>query len=481
MTLADKTTAKQPAAPAVPHFTVDERIARGRAARGECPRTSHSGFELVPSRDAVAILESQAPSRVPELVPIRYGRMLVSPFTFYRGAAAVMAHDLASTPRSGLQAQLCGDAHLANVGGFASPERTLVFDLNDFDETLPGPFEWDVKRLATSFEVAGRDRNFSAAQRRKAVLRVLGAYRESMRGFASMRNLDVWYSRLDAADVEARLRAQHAMKQARKVELAAARAHTKDSLKAFAKLTEVVDGELRIVSDPPLIVPLRELAEASDVPGEEIERELHTAFRNYRRTLQRNRGRLLEQFRWVELARKVVGVGSVGTRCFILLLLGRDNDDPLFLQIKEAQASVLEPYLGRSSFANNGQRIVAGQRFMQAASDIFLGWVHLGKTLDGVPRDFYVRQLWDWKTSVDLDTIVPKALELYGGLCGWILARAHARSADRVAITSYLGKGDAFDQAVAEFAAAYADQNEKDHGALVQAARDGRITAEEGV
>jgi uncharacterized protein (DUF2252 family) len=471
-------------APMVPHFTAAERAARGRAARAECPRAGHTALDP-PDRDPVAILEEQAASRVPELVPIRYGRMLVSPFTFYRGAAAIMAHDLAPTPRAGLQVQLCGDAHLANFGGYASPERTLVFDLNDFDETLPGPFEWDVKRLATSFEIAGRDRGFTQAQRDRSVLRVVRAYREAMRQFAEMTDLDVWYARLDVSQLESDLRAGRQTKATQtivdRLEKASAKARTKDSMKAFSKLTEEVDGEPRIAADPPLIVPARDLVTQSEIPIEEIIQELHATFRNYRRTLQRDRRHLLEQYRWIDLAHKVVGVGSVGTRCFIVLLMGRDNADPLFLQIKEAQRSVLEPMLGRSEFANSGQRVVEGQRLMQAASDIFLGWIHLKRTLDGPERDFYVRQLWDWKVSVDLDLILPEGLDAYARVCGWTLARAHARSGDRIAIASYLGKADTFDRAVHKFARAYADLNERDHATVRKAAQDRRITAVDGV
>jgi uncharacterized protein (DUF2252 family) len=476
-----KKDGKPASAAAVAHFTAAERAARGRAARAECPRSSHAGFELAGDRNPVAILEAQASSRVPELVPIRYGRMLVSPFTFYRGAAAVMAYDLTPTPRAGLQVQLCGDAHLSNVGGYASPERTLVFDLNDFDETLPGPFEWDLKRLAASFEIAGRDRDFSEAERATAVLAAVRAYREWMRKLASARNLDVWYARLDVETIERNLHEQLAKHQAAGVAKAAAKARTKDSLKAFAKLTHLVDGEPRIVSDPPLIVSAADLAQQAGIQYERLEGVIHQLFREYRRTLQPDRRHLLEEFRIVDLARKIVGVGSVGTRCWILLLLGRDGDDPLFLQIKEAQASVLEPYLGKSKYKNHGQRVVAGQRLMQATSDIFLGWVHSKETLDGAERDFYVRQLWDWKTSVDLDTILPEGLELYGGICGFLLARAHACSGDRIAIASYLGKGDTFDRALAEFAVAYADQNERDHAALRKAADEGRITVQEGL
>jgi uncharacterized protein (DUF2252 family) len=477
----EKTNGKGATRSAVPHFTAEERAARGRAARADCPRSGHAGFEPARDRDPIAILEAQAASRVPELVPIRYGRMLVSPFTFYRGAAAVMAHDLAQAPRAGLQAQLCGDAHLANVGGYASPERRLVFDLNDFDETFPGPFEWDVKRLAASFEIAGRDRGFTGRQRTAAVLTALRSYRECMRTFAGLGNLDVWYAHLDVDAIEAELRRQQDRKQARNVAQAAAKAQTKDSLKAFAKLTREVDGEPRLISDPPLIVPVGELAQQAGIPADRIVASLHGLYRRYRRTLQGDRRHLSEQFRWLDVARKVVGVGSVGTRCWIVLLVGRDNDDPLFLQVKEAQPSVLEPYLGKSRYVNQGQRVVEGQRLMQAVSDIFLGWVRADETLDGVPRDFFFRQLWDWKTSVDLDTILPRGLELYGHVCGFLLARAHARSGDRIAIAAYLGKSEAFDRALLEFARAYADQTERDHDALRQAAGAGRIAAQSGL
>lgn len=466
-------------APAVLHFTPAERAARGRAARAEAPRTSHATLDPASGRDPVAVLDADTPSRIPELVPIRYGRMLTSPFAFYRGAASVMAQDLAPTPRSGLHVQLCGDAHLANFGGFASPERELVFDLNDFDETHVGPFEWDVKRLAASFEIAGRHREFSDADRRAALLGVVRAYREAMRGFAELRNLDVWYSRLDVTQLAAEIRAAHDKAMGKRLARNAAKARTKDSLKAFAKLTHEVDGERRIVSDPPLVVPLAELLpedEARDATD-----ELHELIRRYRSTLQRDRRHLLEQYRFVDIARKVVGVGSVGTRCWIVLLLGRDDADPLFLQVKEAGPSALEGPLGRSPFQNHGQRVVEGQRLMQASSDIFLGWIRVTQGLDGLQRDFYVRQLWDWKTSVDLEAILPKGLLLYATVCGWTLARAHARSGDRIAIAAYLGKGDVFDRAVADFATAYADLNERDYDALGEAVHSGRIEAQEGV
>jgi uncharacterized protein (DUF2252 family) len=465
----------------VAHSTLEERAARGKAARTGTPRASHSTLDVASTRDPVALLERQALTRVPQLVPIRYGRMLVSPFTFFRGAAIAMAHDLAGTPRSGLNVQLCGDAHLANFGGYASPERELVFDINDFDETHPGPFEWDVKRLAASVEVAARDREFEAADRREAVLAAVGAYRQAMRAFATMGNLEVWYARLSATAIEERLAAQHDKARAKVFERAVAKARTKDNLKAFSKMTEEVDGRPRIVSDPPLIYPIRDLIERfGHEEGfdniNQVEENLRAVFRTYRRSLQRDRRKLLEEFSYCDLAHKVVGVGSVGTRCWILLFLGCDRGDPLFLQAKQAQASVLESVLSNSEFDSHGQRVVEGQRLMQSASDIFLGWVAQS---DG--PDFYVRQLWDWKTSVKLEAILPAGLVEYARLCGWILARAHARSGDRVAIASYLGKSDVFDRAIADFATAYAGLNERDHAALAAAARDGRITAREGV
>ena len=464
--------------PVVQPTTEADGAAQGRAARAEAPRSSHSMLDASSDRDPVGLLEDQAASRVPELVPIHFGRMLASPFTFYRGAAVIMAHDLASTPRAGLSAQLCGDAHLSNFGGFASPDRTLVFSVNDFDETLPGPFEWDVKRLAASFEIAGRERGFSDAERRTAVLRGLRAYRKAMRNFARMNQLDVWYSRLDAEAITAQLQAEVSTRKAKAAEKDMAKARTKDSLKAFAKLTRIVDGKPRIVSEPPLIVPIRELV--ADAAGRDFEEKIRNLMQVYRRSLQYDRRILLEDYRYVDMARKVVGVGSVGTRDFVILLLGRNEGDPLFLQVKEAQASVLESHLGRSEFRNHGRRVVEGQRMMQAASDIFLGWVHDPGEGDGVALDYYIRQLWDWKTSVNLESLSPHGLELYGKACGWSLARAHARSGDRIAIAAYLGKSDVFDRAVADFAVAYADLNKRDHAALREAVDSGRIKADTG-
>ena len=395
----------------VPHPTPGERAARGKAAREVAPRSEHREWEPAADRpDPVELLEEQATSRVPELVPIRYGRMLVSPFTFFRGAAYPMAADLASGPRTGLDVQLCGDAHLSNFGAFAGPDRRLMFSINDFDETLPGPFEWDVKRLVASFAVAGRDRGFDAKQRRSINRAVTRSYREAIRSFAAMSNLDLWYARIDVDQI-AGVAAQHATgKQMKRFERNVAKARSKDSLRAFAKLTEIVDGEPRITSDPPLIVPIEELAAGVDTNA--LEEFIHGAIRSYRRTLTADRRQLLERFRYVHSARKVVGVGSVGTRAWIVLLLGRDERDPLFLQLKEAEASVLEPFLGKSSFNNHGQRVVEGQRLTQAASDIMLGWIRL-EGLDGGSRDYYLRQLWDGKGSALVETMDPRAMTLY--------------------------------------------------------------------
>ena len=468
------------AARKVAHLSVEERVARGKAARNEVPRSGHGRWEPAVNRpDPIALLEEQAGSRVPELVPIRYGRMLVSPFTFYRGAALIMAADLAATPRSGLHAQICGDAHLSNFGVFASPERQAMFDINDFDETLPGPWEWDVKRLAASFEIAGRDRGFTSAARREVVLAMAEEYRTRMKQAAGMRNLDVWYAHIEAEGLLDQLQAATTRKQQAKARANLAKARTKDSMQAFAKLTHEVDGERRIIADPPLIVPIEDLLPAGR-ERDEIEGEVRGILRGYRRTLETDRRHLIENFNYIHMARKVVGVGSVGTRAWILLMLGRDDQDPLFLQAKEAQESVLERFVGKSQYANSGQRVVAGQRLMQAASDIFLGW-HRLTGLDGQLRDFYIRQLRDWKGSADVDTMAASVMTLYARICAATLARAHARSGDRIAIASYLGNRDAFDQAIADFSSAYADQNERDYQALVDAVDSGRLEARTGL
>ena len=466
------------------HLTVDERLARGRAARRKAPRSEHGRWAPAPGRgDPVAVLEAQAASRVADLVPIRYGRMLASPFTFYRGAAAIMAADLADTPVSGITVQLCGDAHLSNFGVFGTPERQLIFDINDFDETLPGPWEWDVKRMAASFEIMGRFRSFSPDNRYAIVTAAVREYRERMRRAADMPTLGAWYDQLEAGVLLNLVRQQVQVKrldrkEARRAEKHVAQAYANDSARVFTKRAGEVDGELRIVGDPPLIVPIEDLI----VPGsgwEDPAPLIKKLLASYRRTIG-HQGHPLEEFRYVHAARKVVGVGSVGTRCYILLLTGRDNNDPLFLQVKEAQASVLEPHVGRSAYPHHGQRVVMGQRLMQAATDIFLGWQRI-KGLDGVPRDYYVRQFHDWKGGADVERLLVPGARQYARFCGATLARAHARWGDRIAIASYLGQGDMFDRAIAEFCASYADQNERDYEAFTAAVNSGRLVASTGV
>ena len=455
-------------APPVGTASPEERAAAGRAVREKVPRSSHGEWEPpARRRSPVKVLEDQAKSRVQELVPIRYGRMLASPFAFFRGAAKLMAMDLAKTPESGLRVQACGDAHLSNFGIFAAPDRRLVLDVNDFDETLPGPWEWDLKRLAASFAVAGRESNFTPKETRSAVLTTARAYRKAMREFAAMRNLDVWYARLDVEGLLADLTKVAHKKQMKAASPDVAKARKKNSMKAFDRLVRVKDGEPRIISDPPLLVPARELV--SKDRRHELEGRIREMLGRYRESLKGDRRHLFDGYRFVEMARKVVGVGSVGTQAWVLLMMGRDGQDPLFLQAKEAEASVLEPYVGRSEFKNHGERVVEGQWLMQAASDILLGWPPaLG--FDGEERDFYVRQLWDGKRSVDVETLPPKGLGIYGRVCGWTLARAHARSGDRIAIGAYLGKGDTFVEAIADFSERYADQNELDYAALADAA-----------
>ena len=455
-----------------------DREARGKDARAVAPLESHAEFRPDSSRDPVGLLLGQAQSRVPELVPIRHGRMLVSPFTFYRGAALPMAADLAGTPASGLRVQLCGDAHVSNFGAFASPERRLVFDVNDFDETLPGPFEWDVKRLAASLSVAGRDNGFPAKDRRRIVLAAVEGYRTAMRGFAQQPVLDVWYAHMDIEQTVGLFRSQIKAKRFKAGEAMLAKARTRDSMQALGKLTTVVEGRRQIISDPPVVVPVEELF--SDMQADTIYEELRSVVGKYRRTLQSDRRHLLEQFTLVQLARKVVGVGSVGTRAWILLMDGGDGIEPLFLQAKEAQPSVLAEYCGRSKYSNEGERVVAGQHLMQAQSDIFLGWTRVPAP-DGVDRDFYVRQLRDWKFSMPIEQMIPSGLRVYAQLCGWTLARAHARSGDRIALAAYLGRSAKFDQAIAEFAETYADQNERDYAALQAAVKDGRAEAITGI
>jgi uncharacterized protein (DUF2252 family) len=456
-----------------------ESAERGRAARGVTPRSAHGDWTPASDRpDPVAVLVKQAASRVQELVPIRYGRMLLSPFTFYRGAAAVMAADLAATPSSGVAVQACGDAHISNFGGFAAPDRRLVFGPNDFDETLPGPWEWDVKRMAASVEIAGRDVGLPADRRRWIVRDCVREYREGMRGFASESHLDVWYDRLTASELVDRFGGRLGAKGRIVFAKPFAKARRKTSLRAVEKLTEHVDGELRFRSIPPLLVPFRELFPPGGARDETTYvREL---LDEYAASLSVDRRYLFATYRFVDMARKVVGVGSVGTRAWVFLLVGRDGKDPLVLQAKEAQASVLEPYLGASEFANHGQRVVQGQRISHAASDIFLGWQR-SEGLDGKEHDFYVRQLWDWKASADLSTLSESGLHAYTRACGWSLARAHARSGDRLAIAAYLGNGSGFDKAICRFSTAYADRNELDHQRLADAVAGGEVPAELGV
>ena len=455
---------------------VSERQELGKRAREAVPRKAHADWSPPADRaDPVGILESQAETRVPELLPIRYGRMAQSPFAFFRGAAAIMAADLAATPRSGFLTQLCGDAHLSNFGVFAGPDRELVFDLNDFDETLPGPWEWDVKRLGASLAIAGRQAGLSGGERRAASTAAAHAYRKAMRDFAAMGNLDVWYSRLRADDIRAGIRARGDKPMARRVKRGMAKARGKDRLHAFSKLTRRVDGSLGLISDPPLVVPLAELLPSKDAAA--FVAGINALVDQYTGSLRTDLRPVVESYQLVDVARKVVGVGSVGTRAWVVLMVGRDDSDPLFLQVKEAQASVLQAHLRRGRYANQGRRVVEGQRLMQAAGDVLLGWIRTAG-IDGVERDFYVRQLWDWKYSVDIEALDATHLAGYARLCGWTLARAHARTGDRVAIAAYLGGGDSFDKALAEMAEAYADTNESDHEALLNAVRTGRVKAE---
>jgi uncharacterized protein (DUF2252 family) len=468
-------------APAFTELTVEERTAGGRQARIQVPRSAHGRWEPAADRpDPVELLQEQDESRVPELVPIRYGRMIVSPFTFYRGTAAIMAADLAPTPRTGLTVQLCGDAHLSNFGLFGTAERQLIFDINDFDETLPGPWEWDVKRLVASFEILGRELGFSPEDRRDVVVSGVREYRETMRGSVPLGVLANWHQHMKAEEVLAwvneELKEQRLSKQeARYAEKDVAKARTRDHMRVFTRLANEIDGHLRFAADPPLIVPIADLV-PDGVRRDEIQAWMGQLVEVYRRSLAEQH-HPIEEYRWVDTARKVVGVGSVGTRAWVLLFLGRDDEDPLVLQAKEAHHSVLERYLEPGAIANQGQRVVVGQRLMQAAGDIFLGWLRF-EGLEGQPRDYYVRQLHDWKGGIEVERLHVTGTALYARLCGSTLARAHARWGDRIAIASYLGKGDAFDRALAAFAVAYADQNERDYETMVAAVRSGRLDAE---
>jgi uncharacterized protein (DUF2252 family) len=480
MARTSSTKSRRPG-PAVlgPGLTREKRIARGKLARAEVPRSSHAEFR--PGQgdtDAVTLLEGQGRARVPELLPIRYGRMASSAFAFFRGAALPMASDLAHTPRSGLIVQLCGDAHLVNFGLFGSPERRLVFDINDFDETIPGPWEWDVKRLATSLEIAARSADHPTKTRREIVLASVASYRRAMRAFADMDALQVWYAHADVDRLESLTSVRLNKSQRQNLARTAAKAQTKDNLGALGRFASIADGEARLVAEPPLVVPMRDLI-ADPAERERTEQELRQVLASYAQTLDPERRTLLDRYHLVDIARKVVGVGSVGTRSWMILML-EDGSSPLFLQAKEAGPSALEPFVGASEYDNCGQRVVVGQRLMQAVSDIFLGWVDaIG--IDGQRRDFYLRQLRDWKGSAEVETMLPEGLKAYGAICGWTLARAHARSGDRVAMAAYLGSSPSFDVAVREFAEAYADQNERDHASLVDAIAAGRLPAEAGI
>ncbi|HLM21990.1 MAG TPA: DUF2252 domain-containing protein, partial [Propionibacteriaceae bacterium] len=461
-----------------------ERAAAGKAARAKAPLESHADFQPKRSRDPVALLLSQAKTRVPDLVPIRHGRMLVSPFTFYRGAALIMAADLKGTPTPGLRTQLCGDAHLSNFGAYASPERRLVFDINDFDETLPGPFEWDVKRLAASFVVAGRENGFTKKQYRKATLAAVQSYRTAMRAFAAQPILTVWYAHLEIeqaiADYKSTLSARQLKELKARIkatEGAMAKARTRDSLQAIGKLSTVVDGKRQITSNPPLIVRLDDMI---DLDPEEVRSRLGVLIDSYRKTLQSDRRRLIDHFSLIDIAHKVVGVGSVGTRAWILLMESGVEGEALLLQAKQAGPSALAAYAGESEYRNDGERVVAGQHLMQASSDIFLGWLRARPT-GGRYVDYYLRQLRDWKMSAVIEEMIPPGMLFYAQLCGWTLARAHARAGDRISIAAYLGNSARFDNAVADFAETYADQNERDHAALAAAVEDGRVEAQPGV
>ncbi len=508
----------------VDHPTREQRESRGKEARVHTPLGAHVGWAVPPHRDdPVSLIEGQNARRDADLVPVRHGRMMASPFTFYRGAAKIMAEDLAGTPTAGLTVQLCGDAHLSNFGVYASPERNMVFDINDFDETLPGPFEYDVKRLAASLTVAAYHNGCSRKEAHQVTESCVAAYREAMHHFAGLGTMDTWYAHLTEDDLREMMRraiaepasgknkkktgkdkkdkkdkrgpletvdrdeaataalaamsAKEAKKLEKRFEKNALKARGRTSMQALSKLTEVVDGTHRIVSVPPVVVPARQLHETYGIAPELLEEVILSQFKSYRATLQPDRRHLLERFEVVDWARKVVGVGSVGTRAFIALLQGVDETDPLFLQVKEATSSVLEGPLRKSRYAQPGQRVVHGQRLMQGTSDIFLGWTR-GQE-EG--RYFYWRQLRDMKGSALVDQMSATALELYGRLCGWTLARAHARSGDPIAIAAYLGQDDTFDLAITDFAQRYAEQNERDHAAFVEAVRTSRIEAVEGV
>ncbi len=438
--------------------SVEAREKRGRLARKRLGRRAHVYEKMERNFDPIELIEKQNIGRVQELVPIRHARMAESAFAFYRGTAALMAADLGQRPHSGITVQLCGDAHVANFGAFASPERTLLFDVNDFDETLPGPFEWDVKRLVASVVLLARDNGASLQTGRDAAFAAAAAYAESMHQYAGMRDLDIWYSRIAVEDLASVVSGRSWRKEYQKK---VNRAQHHDSQRALARLTESVDGELRIRDQPPLI---------KRIDKEEDLRVVRSFLERYRDTLEESRRCLLDRYRFAGAAFKAVGVGSVGTRCFVGLLIGRDQRDPLFLQVKESGPSVLEAYVGASKYAQSGERVVTGQRLMQAASDIFLGWAQSERGVQ-----FYVRQLWDWKGSVELTSASSRRISTYAGTCARVLARAHARAGDAVAISGYLGTNDSFAEALAQFAVAYAQQADRDYERFSAEIASGRL------
>lgn len=463
-------------------LTQDSPHLTGKELRKHASRESHADWTPEPDRDPIQILLAQGENRVQDLLPIRYGRMSASPFAFYRGGAAIMAADLAPTPTTGVRVQACGDAHISNFGGYAAPDRRLVFDLNDFDETLPAPWEWDVKRMAASAVIAARENGAGKKVARKIVLTGMAQYRDVMRRLAGLSYLDVWYARLDVEQMVEILENAHGADSGINLRRDIAKASRKDSSRAQRKLTEETsDGEPRFASRPPLLVPASELAEGLGVTDPEAIRDLlEGLLEQYADTLPPDRQHLFGHYRFVDMARKVVGVGSVGTRAWVLLFLSNRRKDPLVLQVKEAQASVLAPHAGASKFRLQGRRVVEGQRLTQAASDLFLGWVR-AQGPDGEVRDFYVRQLWDGKLSVDIDSLDERGLTEYVRACAGALALAHARTGDRVAIAEYLGKNDSFDQAIAEFSLRYAKQNKQDFEAFTAEIEAGRIDATPGI
>lgn len=472
---SSETPAPVPPAAAAPDFVL--RRSRGRDARAKAPRSQQGPWIAPPHRiDPISLLEEQAESRVAELVPLRYERMSVSAFAFYRGAALLMASDLATMAHSGITVQLCGDAHLSNFGVFGTPERRLVFDMNDFDETLPGPFEWDLKRLATSFAVAARQRGFSDSENRDCVMAAVRGYRKTMLHGAEASVLDAWYDRFDAQRIRRRAESERRRRSdddvVQRVDAVLAKARRRDRRKAFSKLVGVIDGRLRILARPPLIVPIEGLLAAGGAESDEASM-MREVLERYRETLPGGRHPITE-YRYRHMARRVGGVGSVGTRAWVILLSGRDDDDPLLLQAKEERPSVLERFLGPSEYENAGERVVRGQRLMQASSDIFLGW-HRIVDDDGRARDFCIRQLQDWKGGIDPDAMTPRGAALYARVCGETLAHAHARSGDRLAVAGYLGRGRGFEEAVCAFADTYADQNEQDFASFRAAVESGRL------